>query len=50
MRDVFLEHIYVMYALWFAAGVVLLAYIAYRRKRKNSVKPAVPGPASDAAH
>jgi len=34
MRNVFLYHIYVMYSLWFASGVMLLAYIAYRRKRK----------------
>jgi hypothetical protein len=34
MKNVFLQHIYVMYSLWFAAGVMLLCYIAYRRKRK----------------
>jgi hypothetical protein len=36
MSNVFLQHIYVMYSLWFAAGVMLLAYIAYRRKRKTA--------------
>jgi hypothetical protein len=33
MNNVFLQHIYVMYSLWFSAGVMLLAYIGYRRKR-----------------
>jgi uncharacterized membrane protein affecting hemolysin expression len=35
-----MSQIYLMYALWVVTGIVLLAYIAYRRKRKNSV-PAV---------
>jgi uncharacterized membrane protein affecting hemolysin expression len=29
-----MDNIYLMYAVWLVAGVVLLAYIAYRRKRK----------------
>jgi len=33
MRDVFLYHIYLMYSIWFGCGLMLLAYIAYRRKR-----------------
>jgi hypothetical protein len=33
MRNVFLYHIWVMYSWWFAAGVMLLAYIGYRRRR-----------------
>jgi len=33
MKNVFLYHIWVMYSWWFAAGVVLLGYIGYRRKR-----------------
>jgi len=42
MPNVFLNHIYVMYSLWFATGVTLLAYIAYRRKRKASMQSIVP--------
>jgi hypothetical protein len=38
MSNIFLQHIYLMYSLWFAAGVMLLAYIAYRRKRKTSLQ------------
>jgi len=35
MRNVFLYHIWVMYSWWFSAGVVLLGYIGYRRKRMS---------------
>jgi hypothetical protein len=43
MRNVFLEHIYVMYAIWAGTGAMLLVYIGYRRKRiegsKSSAQP-----------
>jgi hypothetical protein len=31
-----MAYIYLMYAEWIAAGVLLVAYLAHRRKRKSS--------------
>jgi len=52
MDNVFLHHIYVMYSLWFAAGVMLLAYIAYRRKRISNGQSVIAATKNDpsAAH
>jgi hypothetical protein len=47
MRNVFLEHIYVMYAIWAATGAMLLVYIAFRRKRIESSRKAAAQPPTE---
>jgi hypothetical protein len=42
MRNVFLEHIYVMYAIWAGTGAMLLVYIGFRRKRIEGSRKATP--------
>gem|GEM_PF-6917127 len=35
-----MSYIYLMYALWFAAGLLLVLYLSHRRKRKSMASTA----------